>query len=298
MQRLSALITLLLFMFILSWVGLVFQEKPLPLREGAGGGDRSGLDPQGSGQEPPGRLFLPGRQAETPVEDNQVEIAPEEFPLKDDESEPLPFPAPGEESGALPAVDSAVHFLLLGRKGEEINSALLMVVSLIPGRCARLTVIDPGLTSGAEGGDTLSIGQINPRNGDSSRLYRAVEQVSGLAPQFYIELNLDGFKEMVDLLGGVETGLSGSGKARLNGAETLALLTGERLHTGEKEKLIIDLLVAARDVENTRLGLKLLWTGYKNIRTDLTLADLIQLRRVSHTISPFRVSLREITPDR
>jgi hypothetical protein len=54
--------------------------------------------------------------------------------------------------------------------------------------------------------------------------------------------------------------------------------------------------VAASEVDNTRLGVRLLWLGFRNIKTNLTLADLIKVRSIAQGISAYRVRLVEIGP--
>ena len=305
MQRTSALISLLLFMIILSWVGLNFQQEPPPLRDGYSGYFHKN-EPRKNEDKLPERLFLPDRNSETEPDAEGLEYPPEGFPFTEDGRPLNPFPAVEDHDGTLPEGADSIHFLLLGRAADDIAVDLIMIVSLIPGSHSRLTAIAPGIEVPFDGAG-CAVERILERGGDYGDLYRAVEEISGLSPQFYIELNLNGFIEMVDLLGGIDyeagTAISGgdqaarTGAGHLDGAMTLALITGDQLDTGEKENLVVNLLIAASDVENTRLGLTLLWTGFKNIRTNLTLSDLIDLRRVSHTISPNRVTLREIFPE-
>ncbi len=298
MQRISSLLSLLLFMLLISWLGHSFQQEPPPPREKKPGADFFNEEYfKAEETELPERLLLPGRGTEEPLE-----IPPDSG--KDSGSLEPALPA-GEKRTTLPDELDAIHFLLLGRDPAKTNLDILMVVTLIPGSHAFLTAVDPDLpVSWAE--ETFPLADFLSRGGGYRELCQVVGEVTGLMPQFYIELNLKGFYEMVELLGGADceggSGTALKGKApggerqSLDGRETLAYLVDKTIDTGDKEELLINLLVAARDVDHTRLGVKLLWTGFRNIKTNVSLADLLQVRRVTQNISPYRVSLEEIRP--
>jgi len=74
-----------------------------------------------------------------------------------------------------------------------------MVVSLIPESCARLTAVDPAIEVAFEDRH-CPIGELLAQGAGHDCLYRAITEISGLEPQFYIDLNLHGFIEMIDLL--------------------------------------------------------------------------------------------------
>lgn len=78
------------------------------------------------------------------------------------------------------------------------------------------------------------------------------------------------------------------------GAALLRLLANPSISAAEKERLIIALLLTTRNIHNTTRELALLWTGYRNIKTNLRLNDLLKIRGVALEICPTQVSLREI----
>lgn len=212
---------------------------------------------------------------------------------------------PGRKEGSSTALpyhqaEDAVHFLLIGRWWKNPSAEILMIVTLVPESCARLTAIDPAIEVTFEE-QLCPIGELLARGADHDCLYRAIAELSGLKPQFYIDLNLDGFIEMIDLLHkkGHKTAstvtsectqLTGGG-----GKDLLSLLCDFKAQTAVKEELLIGYLLMARDIQSTSLGLKLLWIGYQSLTTDLGLSDLVQVRDVTGKISPLEVSLTVIT---
>ena len=203
---------------------------------------------------------------------------------------------PMEEN--LAQAEDTIHFLLIGRWPQSQAATVLMVVTLIPEECALLTAIDP-LIEVVSRGKCYPLGELLARDPDRNSLYRAVTGLSGLKPQFYIELDLNGFLRMTALL--VDEGPHGTPAAAarvdpsVGGRELLALISDSQARTAEKERLLIDYLLAASQISSTRLGLKLLWLGYHSLATDLSLGDLLQLRTVSEKISPLEVSFSSIT---
>lgn len=196
---------------------------------------------------------------------------------------------------------SELHFLLIGRRPEDKLPDVLMVVTLVPETLTRLLSLDPAATAGHAGQDVAAL-LASPKAKDHREAYRslveAAGEITGRTISFYIELNLDGFVEMVDLLGGCpELPEASPERGNLLEGETLLYnLTNSPDHgLAEKQDLITALLETARDAEGTALGLKLLWTGYRNLRTDITLQDLLRVRAITQQIQPDRVYLRELT---
>lgn len=198
----------------------------------------------------------------------------------------------------LAQAEDAVHFLLIGRWPQSQAATVLMVVTLIPEECALLTAIDP-LIEVVSRGKCYPLGELLARDPDRNSLYRAVTGLSGLKPQFYIELDLNGFLRMTALLDDERPHGTPAAAARGDpsggGRELLALISDSQARNAEKERLLIDYLLAASQISSTRLGLKLLWLGYHSLATDLSLGDLLQLRTVSEKISPLEVSFSSIT---
>lgn len=235
---------------------------------------------------------------------------PEAAPPAVEEGGDLPArPADGQNSlpakvekppaGLLPGEDeNSIHFLLIGRWWEDPTPGVLMMVTLVPGGYARLIAIDPS-TGVESGGKPTPIGGLLRQGGDL--LSPAVTSLTGLRPQFYIDLNLHGFTEMVDLLPKNGDGLphrngtSPSG-SRYDGKEMLLLLGDTAATTAAKEEALVKLLRAACEIQFTKLGLKLLWMGYHNLETDLSLKDLLEVRKVTQGIAPTDVILVEIAP--
>ena len=103
-------------------------------------------------------------------------------------------------AGRLPVEDkNSIHFLLVGRWWDDPVTEVLVMVTLIPGGCARLTSLDPAIGVQLEG-EPCPLGEMLKRGGSREQLHRAVTSLTGLAPQFYIDLNLHGFIEMIGLL--------------------------------------------------------------------------------------------------
>ncbi|HOB86935.1 MAG TPA: hypothetical protein PKO38_04515 [Bacillota bacterium] len=182
-----------------------------------------------------------------------------------------------------------IHFLLLGRDEGNPNIEIMMVVTLIKERRAYLTSISPDTPLE---GKSYPLGALLRKGGSYADLIREIEALSGLKPQFYIELNLEGFVEMVGLLGGVD--LTEAAAEPFDGPAIIDFLKDPGQTPASKQELVINLLVAGESIQNTRLGFTLLWTGFKNIKTNITLQDLLQLRRVTQKISPTAVVYREI----
>lgn len=192
-----------------------------------------------------------------------------------------------------------VHFLLIGRWWKEATTEVLMTVTLVPERCARLTALDPS-TEVKLGDTTCPVAKLLERGQDREQLYSAVSSLTGVKPQFYIDLNLHGFVQMLDLLQKENRGKSGGktkkAKAKFDGNKVLKVMNDPATPTRVKEKILLELLLAACKIQFTGPGLELLWIGYHNMQTDLKLADLLELRKITQDISPHEISLTEIAP--
>jgi len=198
----------------------------------------------------------------------------------------------------------SIHFLLVGRTWEKKQLDFLMVVSLSPESHSKLTKIDPYYDVDHKG-QTIPVGYLLAEGGDYADLYKVVANITGLTPSFYIDLNSHGFKEMLNILGGIDHNIFLSltekpsdiiaNTEELDGAELIAILNDSDISTAIKEKLIISLLLSTRKVHNTARGLRILWTGYRNLKSDLGLNDLLAIRAVAVKICPTQVRLREIS---
>lgn len=204
-----------------------------------------------------------------------------------------------ETLSPTPPPADAVHFLLIGRRPQSPLAAILMVVTLVPENYAHLTAINPASRVPFKG-QLCPIGELLARGANHDRLNRAAAELSGLEPQFYIDLNLDGFVKMINLLDREEHNPAGTAASRHahpaggSGKDVLSFLCDYQVQGAEKEKLLIDYLLKACNIRATSSGLKLLWIGYHHLKTDLSLSDLIQIRTVSEKISPQEISLTVI----
>ena len=299
MQRFFTMATLFIFMVMLSWVAYSVQPEsllPLPWNNP----DSMNSEPHTEQEDPPPeRMALPHRNGEELTETEMLEMI-----TREDRAEPETAPEqPGMRAESIPANYDAdsIHFLLLGSRGGAEGAGLIIIITLVTGKEAHLTLIDPSIPSGAADGSEPIGALLNNGRGGYGLICEATESISGITPQFYIDINLDGFSEMIELLGGIEhAGGSDAvvlaGLERYSGPDILKVLGNPDITIIDKEALIISMLITARDVDNTSLGLALLWTGYKNIKTNLSLNDLLQLRRVTQQISPTTVTLHEIKP--
>lgn len=303
MQRFSTLTTLIIFMFMLSWVAQAFQQDPLPFRAGDRNGSLDNPPPETRQELTPERITLLHRNGESLNEAD----APENSSgiLRSTPDEPLlnnPSHATEAELPPRPIKDS-IHFLLLGRAWDNKTVQFVMMVTLTRGSHSLLTAVDPDFPAELEGGLT-TLGEVLQSGGGYDDLCRSTAVITGLEPQFYIDLNTHGFLEMLDLLGGINyevySTIAGTTPSvelsadDLSGSDILRLLKDQNMSTAEKELLLVALLITARDIQHTTRGLSLLWTGYRNIKTNLGLSDLLEVRRVTQEISPTRVSFREI----
>lgn len=184
------------------------------------------------------------------------------------------------------------HFLLIGRWWEDSNAEMLMLVTLVPGDCARLASLDPDAVVDFTG-KSCPIGELLERGCSRDQLYRAVNSLTGVVPQFYIDLNLHGFVEMIDLL---QKDSRSRSENLSDGSAMLLSLRDPLISPSDKEEMVVRLLLSACEIQFTRLGWKLLWMGYRNLKTDLSLEDLLELRRITQGIAPGDVTLREIGP--
>ncbi|MGI6600535.1 MAG: hypothetical protein ACOX3N_01690 [Dethiobacteria bacterium] len=235
-------------------------------------------------------------------EKKKTTIAPE---LRLEAKTPEPSGRKKSSSAALQyrQTEEDVHFLLIGRWWKNPSAEILMVVSLIPESCARLTAVDPAIEVAFEDRH-CPIGELLAQDAGHDCLYRAITEISGLEPQFYIDLNLHGFIEMIDLLQkeGPQAVSSHNIEPEYikiaggSGDDLLSFLIDFTAPPDAKEELLIGYLLMASKLQSTGTGLKLLWIGYQNLKTDLSLSDLIQVRNVTGGISPLEVSLTVITP--
>lgn len=312
MQRITSLVTLCLFALLFCMIAHTSQHQtpfsPEEKQEGSPSPVPRSVRPPDK-DKPPVKipdLLLRARPEPAPAEEkilNNVEVKSVEEPG----TNTLNDPSTREEasSRALQQEQNNIHFLLIGRWWEEPSAEVLMMVTLIPGSRARLTAVDPAIEV-TLGNRSCQIGKLSAPGSDYGQLYRAITGLTGLAPQFYIDLNLHGFIKIIDLLqktgldnaSSCNTGTVPPGYAQLaqtNGDKALLLLNDFTAQTAVKEELLIGYLLIAREIQFTKPGLELLWMGYHNLKTNLTLSDLLQIRKVTQGISPTDVSLTEIT---
>ncbi len=302
MQRISSLATLIVFMFMLSWVAQALQQEPLPLRINENSARLNNVTPRTPLESAPERITRPSRNGATlPVPDETGEGEVSETKLN--AADPSLTEQPEQRVESVQATDG-IHFLLVGRSWENPTVEMLMVVTLIPGSCAHLTSVDPSLSVTEPGGAAAALEELLDHGGSYRDLMQAVAAVTGLDSRFYIDLNRDGFIAMIEILGGLDYTASPElaaavpvlkpGTNHFDGDRLLQFMENPDIKTAAKEAVLIELLINARDIQETQVGLSLLWTGYRNIRTDLGLGDLLDLRRISQQISPKRVTLTEI----
>jgi len=229
-----------------------------------------------------------------PAASDERPVEPEDGP-RAGERPPVPkLPGEGKES---------IHFLLTGRWWEEESVEVVMVVTLVPRRCARLAALDPE-TAVKLNGRSCPLGELLKRGGSRDQLYTAVRSLTGLTPRFHIDFNLHGFVEMVALMAEAGYGATAPcsceaaspGESSLDGHAFLQMLNDDTVPAAAKERNLVELLLASSKIQFTPLGLKLLWMGYHNLKTDLTLKDLLELRKVSQEIAPTDIIYVEVKP--
>ncbi len=321
MQRFSSLAALLLFIVIFNLVAQSFQQDIPPFRSKNNGGISHSDPLQGQQLALPERLDLPhrkkeehSRDEEEPADNNEPEVVLESnvnghAPILEEENYfedeiTLNIPDSKTKSPKAAELEDAVHFLLISRHWDSKEIDYVMVVTLAPHSHAHLTAVDPEISVLQTGGDHYPLKKMLSRGGTYAALVQSVEDITGLSSRFYIDLNMKGFFTLVDMLISSDNHSSDAlGQASdtlepalpsLSGTGIMDYLTNSELDTEEKEALVIMLLITARDVQYTKLGAQLLWTGYRNIRTDLGLNDLLEIRRVTQQISPKKVRLQEI----
>ncbi len=191
--------------------------------------------------------------------------------------------------------EPALSFLLLGH--HHSKTEIIMVVSLNPGQAATLLAVPPDLL-GKKDRNRLDPIAKNPRNTDvqKEQLIKHLEEITGREIQFVIGLDLNGVIEMIDVMGGVEFNpVSRAATARpVEGRLAMALLTGKLTSIQDKQRLLRAILFQSSAQELTKVGWTLLKIGYNSLNTDLTIADLLELRKVTHTITPYQTTYREL----
>lgn len=308
MQRFASLLALGLFAFLLCSFAAVWQQqnyfppiKPLPYPTNK---DLPLVDKKAISLR---NRNLPSQSGKKALDFNTILLDEKEEPLLD-EPEPVAVKdllRNGEKHSAgirQNKESNSIHFLLIGRWWEEPAATMLIMVTLVPGSCARFTALDPTIEV-LIGERRCAIGQLLEQEESANLLYPAINDLTGLTPQFYIDLNLHGFVDMVDLwrkeAPGVASSFSKSipsPKPGFDGNKMLLLLNDASVPTAAKEDILVELLLNACEIQFTKLGLKLLRIGYHNLKTDLNLRELLHIRNIAQTISPTNVNLTEITP--
>ncbi len=111
-----------------------------------------------------------------------------------------------------------------------------------------------------------------------------------------IGLDLGGVMEMIDIIGGVHFDSDDMAPVAqpVNGRRAVDLLTREPIPSRDKQRLLRDILFQTGSQELTKVGWTLLKIGYHSLSTDLTITDLLELRKVTHTITPDQMTYREL----
>jgi hypothetical protein len=289
---------------MLGWVAQAFEPKPDPTLPD------NGLSEPGYPETKPEQIperIKPAHQDR----DSSAETAEPKQDYKPEETKPEPIQIlPSEtflpdkpEREAETLCKDSVHFLLMGRPWEEKKLKIIMMVTLLPDRSAILTTIDryyPVVYNGS----TIPLGRVLAEGGGYADLSRFAAEIADFKPSFYIDLNSHGFVEILNLIGGIDHAIYVSLDRRasgviadtenLCGAALLEILEDPSISTAEKERLIIALLLTTRNIHNTTRELSLLWSSYRNIKTNLRLNDLLKIRGVALEICPTQVHLREI----
>lgn len=330
MQRYISLAALLLFMLVFSFMALSFQKDMPPFQRKSDVEllyrerfrDKS-LDPSeedGSLNESSG--IVPDDPQDEPDEEKPKApeiVQPDEPEFNHEDAHKYSWPDRKKNDANVnpeltdrreqltsnaAELEEALHFLLISRNWEQDEIVYITIVTLAPYSHAHLTTLNPDLPAPLKSGFRGPVKDMISRCGSYSKLVQTVDVITGLTPQFYIDLNMDGFFALTDILINANTGSSAAlakEANRLNprllsldGISIMNYLTEPEIDSLEKEALLIMLLVTSRDVQDTSTGMKLLWTGYRNIKTDLGLQDLLDVRRITQKISPEKVTLYEI----
>ncbi len=190
--------------------------------------------------------------------------------------------------------ETGINFLLLGYRHSKTE--VLMVVSLIPGEAAALLAIHPDTINRAKDNRLVQIAATPMDPADRKALNKCLEEISGKKIQFMIELNLEGVAEMVDIMGGVKYSPDAGLPYELfiEGAQAIDLLVRESIPAREKQRLLQAILLKAGALELTKVGWALLKIGYHSLNTDLSVTDLLELRKVTHSISPYQMNYQEL----
>ncbi|NLA27068.1 MAG: hypothetical protein GX878_06685 [Firmicutes bacterium] len=304
MQRLLLLVSFSFIFLLFCFVTPVIEkdnlreeyEEPLshsrndyvqPFEKRAAYLKKHGISSRTSGKEPAPKAASPN--------DGKVGCNEDKLTEKQD---PTKKGSPAKRVPAKPLPDEteeSIHFLLIGRWWNEPATEMLMVVTLVPGRCARLLSLDPAARVEYEG-NNCPIGELLERGCRSDSLCSAVNFLTGLKPQFFIDLNLLGFVEMIDLLQKDSSKIKPLPETLVNGNEMLLSLNDTSMSHAAREEMVVQLLISASEIQFTRLGWKLLWIGYRNLKTDLSLEDLLEIRKITQKIAPKDVILMEGTP--
>ena len=287
-------------LLLLVIVALLFLDEIVPLPPGPEPGLPRPLPgqvvanseaPKNIKTTPPPAVAIPGNTNGEPAPPREKTIGRKPATPNRDNRQPVQVEAPPrQETAARPSLasDDGVNFLLLGHRDSKIE--LLIIVSLIPGKSARLLAIQPGtiLQDGAT---------IDPLDRAARwRVSKRLEEVAGGEIQFAIGLDLARVSKMIDTMGGVKYMLEADSRreSSIGGDRALELLIRDLIPAGEKEQLLRALLLQIDALKLTKISWTLIKMGYYSLSTDLTIPDLLELRKVSHSISPYRLKYREL----
>lgn len=207
------------------------------------------------------------------------------------------------------------HFLFLGISGENYISGNLSDTIMVASvqqeqQKVNLISIPRDLWVSGPDGKFQKINELYTRGGGTEKpdvkatdiIRSKVEAITGLTAHYTVIINLEGIKEFVDFIGGLDTD-----EGHLNGSEALKYIRDrsrpggdfDRMH--RQQKFFVAVLqqqkAVALEGKNDEELQKLFEIFSKYFSTDLALLQLLNLDKTFHTINTKTIGLYTITPD-
>ncbi len=188
------------------------------------------------------------------------------------EETPTVVPAEGETEKEA-AVDSGnrLHILLLGLDGGERLADVVMVLTIdTDNKTGRVISVPRDTLAYISGGrdGICKITEIYWYGAGREVMLQNVRRLTGISPHFYIEINFNGFENIVNAIGGVTVD-----GARLDGAAALALVRdrsqGDHSRISNQQRVMAGLLHEIRQVNDLNQAGPLIRSGLANVRTNM-----------------------------
>lgn len=99
--------------------------------------------------------------------------------------------------------DQPVNLLVMGLDGEETRSDVILLLNYSP-KFSKLNILSIARdTRVMDGEESMKINAVYGKGGEKA-VARKVEEMTGLYLDYYVVLNFEGFRKLIDTLGGVE----------------------------------------------------------------------------------------------